>query len=103
MQVVAIINHKGGVGKTTLTANLGAGLAARGQRVLLVDLDSQGSLSVSFFTQNEWTDDLLPDRTIKQWFDGIGTDEELESPASLICSPPPGCTTSWPAARAGST
>lgn len=88
MQVVAIINHKGGVGKTTLTANLGAGLAARGQKVLLVDLDSQGSLSVSFFTQNEWTDDLLPNRTIKQWFDGIGTDDEMESPASLICSPP---------------
>lgn len=88
MQVVAIINHKGGVGKTTLTANLGAGLAARGQKVLLVDLDSQGSLSVSFFTQNEWTDDLLPERTIKRWFDGIGTDAEMESPVSLISRPP---------------
>lgn len=88
MQVVAIINHKGGVGKTTLTANLGAGLAARGQKVLLVDLDSQGSLSVSFFTQTQWTSELLPQRTIKQWFDGVGTPDEMESPLELISSPP---------------
>ena len=73
MKVVAIINHKGGVGKTTLTANLGAGLAARGQRVLLIDLDSQASLTVSFFTQNEWTDELLPTKTIKHWYDGLGS------------------------------
>jgi chromosome partitioning protein len=88
VQVVAIINHKGGVGKTTLTANLGAGLAARGQKVLLVDLDSQGSLSVSFFTQTQWTNELLPHRTIKHWFDGIGTPHEMESPLELISSPP---------------
>jgi chromosome partitioning protein len=88
VQVVAIINHKGGVGKTTLTANLGAGLAARGQKVLLIDLDSQGSLSVSFFTQNEWTDELMSERTIKRWFDGIGTDAELSSPKQLISTPP---------------
>jgi len=73
VKVVAIINHKGGVGKTTLTANLGAGLAARGSRVLLIDLDSQASLTVSFFTQNEWTDELLPTKTIKHLYDGLGT------------------------------
>ena len=39
VKVVSVINHKGGVGKTTLTANLGAGLAARGRKVLLIDLD----------------------------------------------------------------
>jgi chromosome partitioning protein len=88
VKVVAIINHKGGVGKTTLTANLGAGFAARGQKVLLIDLDAQASLTVSFFTQSEWKSELLPTRTIKHWFDGIGTDAALESPAQLISSPP---------------
>ncbi|MBN9100729.1 MULTISPECIES: ParA family protein [unclassified Pseudonocardia] len=88
MKVVSIINHKGGVGKTTLTANLGAGLAARGHKVLLLDLDAQASLTVSFFTQNEWTDGLLPTRTIKHWYDGIGTDDALDSPAQLVASPP---------------
>jgi chromosome partitioning protein len=88
VKVIAIINHKGGVGKTTLTANLGAGLAARGQKVLLIDLDSQASLTVSFFTQNEWTDELLPSKTIKHWYDGLGTGEELEDPTALLSSPP---------------
>lgn len=88
MKVVAIINHKGGVGKTTLTANLGAGLAARGSRVLLIDLDSQASLTVSFFTQNEWTDELLPTKTIKHWYDGLSTGDAMEDPTELLSSPP---------------
>jgi len=87
VKVVAIINHKGGVGKTTLTANLGAGLAARGQRVLLIDLDAQASLTVSFFTQNEWTDELLPTRTIKHWYDGLTTGDAMEDPTALLSSP----------------
>src|SRR6266496_1157555 len=43
--IVALVNLKGGVGKTTLTAHLGATLWQAGQRTLLVDLDNQGSLS----------------------------------------------------------
>ena len=46
-KVIAITNQKGGVGKTTTTVNLGVGLARQGYRVLLLDADPQGSLSVS--------------------------------------------------------
>lgn len=43
--IVAVANFKGGVGKTTITANLGAALAEEGHRVLLVDMDYQASLT----------------------------------------------------------
>ncbi len=45
MECIAVINQKGGVGKTTTSVNLGVGLGERGRRVLLIDLDPQGHLT----------------------------------------------------------
>lgn len=44
-KVISVVNHKGGVGKTTITLNFGACLAERGFKVLLIDLDAQGNLT----------------------------------------------------------
>lgn len=79
MRVVSVINYKGGVGKTSLTTNLGAELAFRGKRVLLIDLDAQASLTFSFITPDEWSDEFENEGTIKQWFDSaiIGSPIEL--------------------------
>ncbi|MFV8755734.1 ParA family protein [Nannocystaceae bacterium ST9] len=81
-----MINYKGGVGKTTLTANLAAELAWRGRRVLMLDLDPQASLTFTFVQPERWRTDLAEATTIKRWYDALdrGLDVKLRD---LVITP----------------
>lgn len=87
MHIISVINYKGGVGKTTLTANLGAELAFRGRNVLLLDLDPQASLTFSFIRPEDWRTHFEGQRTIKAWFDSFDEEAAPLELAKLIHAP----------------
>lgn len=68
-RIIALFNQSGGVGKTTLTMNVGYQLAARGHRTLIVDVDPQSSLTVFM--------GLHPFRLSKTIYDAVVKEEEL--------------------------
>lgn len=87
MVIISVINYKGGVGKTTVTANLAAELAYRGKNILTIDLDPQASLTFSFITVDDWRKNYENSKTIKNWYDAfIDKDTELNL-NSLIARP----------------
>jgi len=87
-RIVSVINYKGGVGKTTLTANIGAELGNRGRRVLLMDLDPQASLTFCFYTATQWETELQEGRTVLQWIAPLLGGDELPSLSEFVLTPP---------------
>jgi len=73
-RVVALCNQKGGVGKTTSTINLGAALTEYGRRVLLLDFDPQGALSVGLGVQPHQLDRTVYDVLMES---SVGLDDVL--------------------------
>ena len=75
MKVVSVINYKGGVGKSTLAANLGAYAASVGRRVLMIDMDPQTHLTFSFMTPDEWREKYAENMTFRNFFEAVKKDD----------------------------
>ncbi len=87
MKVISVINYKGGVGKTTLTANLGAYAASQGKRVLLIDLDPQTHLTFNFITIEDWKKNFSAGKTLRDFFKPVISGKNDTKPLSELAIP----------------
>ena len=88
MQIVAIANQKGGVGKSTTAINLGASLALQGERVLIVDLDPQGNATSGLGVDRDQIDvsvydTLLGDKTMVDVIEATSVRNLFVAPATI--------------------
>jgi len=88
MQIIAITNNKGGVGKTTSTLNIAGGLARLGKKVLVIDLDPQANLTISYGinekSQNHIGRLLLQEQSFQEIVQKTGKVDVLPSSHSMI-------------------
>ena len=87
MKVVSVVNYKGGVGKTTVTSNLAIHIAAKGKRVLMIDVDPQTNLTLSFIDNGTWEEQYAKKgKTLMSFFEPIflGSEDRVSLESLII-------------------